>query len=246
VIEELDGVYIRGTALHECLVDPAPRSAAGQGVPLVVGLHGGGATPAQLAGLWEGIPNRGFTSACLQGPFPFALDGDIAFDWGMWPSGDPELIGRATEVTERYVLDATDYLVELHSASKPLLLGFSQGAIYAYLIGLRHPERFGGLICLSGPGLGKPLMNPFLNSLGSDWLPRQVIEAANGLPVFVAHGTGDELAPFDYGRGSRDLMASMGYDVTFCEFEGGHILPPGPVAAEIVEWISSHARAGEH
>jgi phospholipase/carboxylesterase len=246
VIEELDSVYITGTALHECLIDPAPSPAAGKGVPLVVALHGGGARPTQLAGLWEGIPNRGFTSASLQGPFPFALDGGIAFDWGMWPSGDQALIARATRVAERYVLDATDHLVELCSASEPFLLGFSQGAIFAYLIGLRHPERFGGLICLSGPGLGRPLKNPFLSSLGSDWLPRDVIEAANRLPVFVAHGTGDELAPLDYGRGSRDLMASMGYDVTFCAFEGGHILPPEPVVAEIVEWISSHARAGEH
>ena len=239
-------MHIRGTTLHECLVDPAPSPAAGQTVPLVVALHGGGARPAQLAGLWDGIPNRGFTSACLQGPFPFALDGGIAFDWGMWPSGDPALIARATRVAEQYVLDATDHLVELSSASEPFLLGFSQGAIFAYLIGLRHPERFRGLICLSGPGLAKPLRNPFLSSLGSDWLPRDVIEAANGLPVFVAHGTRDELAPFDYGRSSRDLMESMGYDVTFCAFEGGHILPPGPAVAEIVEWISSLAPAGAH
>jgi predicted esterase len=53
--------------------------------------------------------------------------------------------------------------------------------------------------------------------------------------VFVSHGTRDDVLPID--RTSRRIVPALrddGYDVTYREFDGGHVVPP-EVAREAVD-----------
>jgi phospholipase/carboxylesterase len=96
--------------------------------------------------------------------------------------------------------------------------GFSDGATYALSIGLAHGDLFPKIVACS-PGF--------------------IVQApAHGRPsMFVSHGTADQILPIDQcSRIIVPRLRSMGYDVTFREFEGRHELPPD-IASDALKWM---------
>jgi predicted esterase len=104
-------------------------------------------------------------------------------------------------------------------------------------VGLKHYQLFDGIICLSGPGLSAPLMNPFAKSFDPDWLKEEIILNAKKLRVFITHGKEDRAVNYELGIKSRDVLREHGYDVTFHDFEGGHSFPSENILKEIAGWI---------
>jgi phospholipase/carboxylesterase len=97
--------------------------------------------------------------------------------------------------------------------------GFSDGASYALSLGLANGDLFPRVLACS-PG--------FVISAPPRGRPR----------FFISHGTSDPILPID--QCSRVIVArlrSMGYDVTFREFDGRHELPPD-VATDAMRWMS--------
>ena len=96
--------------------------------------------------------------------------------------------------------------------------GFSDGASYALSLGLANGDLFGKVVAFS-PGF-------------------QFARRRQGKPRFlITHGVADPVLPIS--RTSRRLVPSLrrdGYEVTYHEFEGGHVIP-GPYRDEAVEWI---------
>jgi len=98
--------------------------------------------------------------------------------------------------------------------------GFSDGASYGLSLGLANGDLFPRVVACS-PGF--------------------VIQApAHGRPrVFVSHGTADQILPIDLcSRVIVPRLQSMGYDVTFREFDGRHELPPA-IAADALRWMAA-------
>lgn len=56
--------------------------------PLVEGLAGGGDNPENLITLWDNFPDRSLIYAVPQAPDPMLDDGELGFDWAMWPTRD--------------------------------------------------------------------------------------------------------------------------------------------------------------
>ncbi|MFQ6077421.1 MAG: alpha/beta hydrolase [Candidatus Bathyarchaeia archaeon] len=235
--------YVKGSALFRCLMRLPEDYAPERSYPLVVGLHGGGSNPAHLITLWEHFPDRSFIYAVPQAPYPMLADAELAFDWALWPTGDEELISKATELSEKYIVNVVQDLTRRHNIDEVYLMGFSQGAILTYLAGIKHHHLFRGLICLSGPGLLAPLINPFTGPFNPAWLAEEFIQDAGELRVFIAHGKDDQEAEYEFGVRSRDVLVNHGYDVTFRDFEGGHRLPPQEILAQVVNWIKNPHQA---
>ncbi|PWB53840.1 MAG: hypothetical protein C3F13_08005 [Anaerolineales bacterium] len=91
------------------------------------------------------------------------------------------------------------------------LVGFSQGAAFAYSIAIMHSELVTSLAGLSG----------FLADGASDWLRPTRLQ---GMPVFIAHGTQDKLVPVEKARQSVADLERAGASVTYCEDDVGHKL----------------------
>jgi phospholipase/carboxylesterase len=101
--------------------------------------------------------------------------------------------------------------------------GFSDGASYALSIGLANGDLFGHVLAWS-PGFMAPP------------------ELAGRPRVFVSHGTDDRVLPID--RCSRRLVPVLradGYAVRYDEFDGGHVVPPGVLAASL-DWFGAPLR----
>jgi phospholipase/carboxylesterase len=98
--------------------------------------------------------------------------------------------------------------------------GFSDGASYAISLGLANGDLFPRIAAFS-PG--------FVISAEPHGRPR----------FFVSHGKSDQILPIDQcSRVIVPRLRSMGYDVTFREFEGRHEMPP-EVASDGLRWIAA-------
>jgi|SRR3990172_1480316 len=91
------------------------------------------------------------------------------------------------------------------------LIGFSQGAALAYAFAMLRPYRVESVAGLSG----------FLPE-GAEALARN--KPLYGKPVFIAHGTQDELVPVSLARSAVEVLESAGAQVTYCEDDVGHKL----------------------
>ena len=97
------------------------------------------------------------------------------------------------------------------------MAGFSDGASAALSIGLANGDLFSAVLGFS-PGFVVDL------------------ERVGKPPVFISHGTVDQVLPID--ECSRRIVPQLkreGYQVTYREFDGKHELPPA-VGAEAMRW----------
>ena len=230
-------IYIESPSLFECAVVFPEGYEEGQSTALLIGLHGGGSGVGRFVGLWQDLKRNGFIYAVPRAPYPWAGDDEVLYDWALYPTGEVPLIKRASELTERHILNVVHYFLERYRIDGVYLLGFSQGAIIAYSIGIKNHHLIKGLICFGGPGLLAPLYSPFTGSFNPGWLTEEAIERAKGLRVFISHGESDLTVKYELGVRSREILTNHGYNVTFQSFEGEHTVPPKEILAQVIDWI---------
>jgi phospholipase/carboxylesterase len=95
-------------------------------------------------------------------------------------------------------------------AHRIVLAGFSQGCAMALLAGVRHGERLAGIAGLSG----------YLPLAATTAAERS--EANQATPIFLAHGTQDNVVLCRRGSESRDTLQSLGYEVEWHEYPMPH------------------------
>jgi len=95
-------------------------------------------------------------------------------------------------------------------AEKIFLLGFSQGAVMSLDVGLRFPERLGGIAALSG----------FMSA--PEVLLEEKSQASLKVPVILMHGTEDQVVKIEGSRRAYALLSSAGYDVKIKEYRMAH------------------------
>lgn len=109
-------------------------------------------------------------------------------------------------------------------ADRIVIAGFSQGCAMALLAGLRHPERLAGICGLSG-------YLPLADKTAAEAHP-----ANKQTPIFLAHGTHDEVVALERAEASRDALQALGYPVEWHEYLMGHSVTPLEVE-ELNDWL---------
>ena len=107
---------------------------------------------------------------------------------------------------------------------RTVLAGFSQGCAMALLTGLRHGERLGGVVGMSG-------YLPLSASTGAERHP-----ANNATPIFLAHGRLDTVVPIARAVASRDALRTLGYAVEWHEYPMAHSVC-APEIADLNRWL---------
>ena len=126
---------------------------------------------------------------------------------------DPRGLARAGRLVRRALHR------EGNSRERPFVLGgFSQGAMVACEVAFTSDEPLAALVLLSGTPVDT-----------AGW--REGLAARKGLPVFMSHGHGDNILPYDLAERLRADLVAAGLAVTFVDFDGGHEIPGEVVAA---------------
>jgi len=113
-------------------------------------------------------------------------------------------------------------------SEKIILAGFSQGAVIALTTGLRYPKKLGGILALSG------------------YLPyaEDVIANANpenkNIPIFIGHGTEDNVVPFFLGTLSAETLRKHQYNVSFHSYPIPHTVSMEEIR-DIRAWLVSYS-----
>ncbi|AZD91645.1 MULTISPECIES: alpha/beta hydrolase [Pseudomonas] len=201
-------------ALHDDLpllyLEQAPADARDR--PLVIFLHGYGSNEEDLFGLKDGLP-ADYTYLSVRAPQTveegsyqwFHKQGEGAYD------GVTAELADSAKLIDAFVRQA---VAKYHTrADRVFLVGFSQGAIMSYELGLRHPQAVRGIAALSGKIL--PVLRSQLKSG----------EGLEQLAIFIAHGTADMRLPYSDGSEADSLLRGLGLAPQFHAYPGiGHTI----------------------
>ena len=195
----------------------------GTAYPLVILLHGFGASMDDLAGLCPAIDRDGYLYACPNAPLPINVGaGQVGYGWT--PPREHATIEdahRAMGLLEAFFDEVSEqYRVR---PGEVILAGFSQGGAMTYRCGLPRPETFAGLVALS-------------SSMPDPEELKTRLPAQRTQPIFIAHGIHDEIAPVDSARDAKAFLEAEGFSPRYKEYPMKHEISQ-EVLDDLVPWM---------
>ncbi|WP_455912172.1 alpha/beta hydrolase [Pseudomonas putida] len=176
--------------------------------PLVIFLHGFGSNEEDLFGIKDALPST-WTYLSARAPMPVDPQG---YRWFTKTPGDGDYNGetadlqRSAALIEDFVGKAT---AKYHTQSdRVFLVGFSQGAIMSYEVGLRKPALVRGIAALSGSVL--PVLKAELKPS----------ESLGKLAIFIGHGTLDQALPYASATQANEVLVGLGLTPEFHGYPG--------------------------
>jgi len=214
---------IESSALNYILVKPDGFTPDGA-YPLLVFLHGFGASMYDLASLAPALDATGYVYAFPNAPYTVSLGfGSTGFSWaGDRPGVQPTSETRDVET----LLDATVAEVAAATGARPGnigLGGFSQGAGLTLKHGLLRPGTFTALTVLSGFFRDADTIKPKL--------PPQRTQ-----PVFLVHGRQDQMIPLAQAHDTKRFLEEAGYPVEYHEYDMPHTITDA-VLSDLRPWL---------
>lgn len=208
----------------------APRLAAGGKPPLLIQLHGVNSNEHDLFSFADQLDPRfqvlSVRAPLVRGPTRFAW-----FDVQFQPSGfliNPDQLHQSRDRLLEFISAA----VAAYGADpdRVYLQGFSQGAIMSLTTMLSEPEVLAGIAAMSGrvPAEVRPWIVP--------------AEQLAGAPIFLAHGTFDEVIPISYARGALELLRTLPVDLTYHEYAMPHTIGPEAMR-DMLAWLTARLDA---
>ncbi len=181
-------------------------------LPLVVILHGMGGSGRFTLQKWMERLGDDFIIVCPSYP------------GGAWWSFRAEdlVFNVIQKVKQKYPVDP----------NRIILIGLSNGAIGAYMMGMFYPDYFSGIVPIAG-AVTERYMH-FLVNLGNT-------------PLYSIQGFYDPMFPITYSRRISKILNDMKYPLTYREHKekgqghGGHFLPESEVP-DLIKWMKSISR----
>lgn len=208
------------------IIEPTstPRSA-------VIWLHGLGADAYDFEGIVPFLPTKDCGMRMI---FPNAPVRPVTINNGfMMPAwydiADPTL----KNTDQNGIAESTAMITELIdeqinkgiAADNIVVAGFSQGGAMALHVGLRYPQRLAGVMALSCYVLEREKHTAEINPINQQ------------TPIWIAHGTQDNVVPYALGESSAEFLTEHGHSVTFVSYPMAHEVSMPEITA-LSNWLS--------
>jgi len=185
-------------------------------LPLVLALHGRGDQPKRFGESFTGYQDA-LRVVLLEAP----IDEGKGRAWFVFRNGYQRALEQIEALLPRLRATHTAVVEQYGQVGKPLIMGFSQGAMLSYAAAARYPTLFAAALPVSGVAFDA-------------FLPGSAEEAARMPPVFAMHGGRDEVIALSSGRSSAQRLRSLGVPVRF------DVVPEAP------HWINAAMRVVLH
>jgi phospholipase/carboxylesterase len=183
--------------------------------PLLLLLHGYGSNEEDLFSFAAELPEEYYVISA-RAPFDMMYGSyawyAINFDADENKFSD---IGQA-RASRDIISNFIDELIANYSidSNNITLVGFSQGCILSYAVGLSYPEKVQRIVALSG----------YLNTeIAVDDFSENNFK---NLKIFASHGTVDQVIPVDWARKSIPILENLGVSIVYKEYPVGHGVAP--------------------
>ena len=183
--------------------------------PLLLLLHGYGSNEEDLFSFATELPDEYYVISAraphdmMYGSYAwyainFDADENKFSDIGQAQQSRDSIANFIDELIATYPIDSENVT----------LIGFSQGSILSYAVGLSYPEKVQRVVALSG----------YLNTEIA--LEGFVENDFSNLKIFASHGTVDQVIPVEWARKSIPVIESLGIPVVYKEYPVGHGVSP--------------------
>ena len=219
--------------LHHLLNQPLLRPPQGEKPPMLLLLHGIGASEYDLFALAEYLDPR-FLVISLQAPFQLRPDSYAWFEVQFTGQG-PIIRPEQAESSRQKLISFIQEAPQAYGAdpNRVYLMGFSQGAIMSLALTLTKPGLLAGVVAMSGRTLPELFEDrgPLAGHLAA---PEELCD----FPLLVVHGLWDRVLAIDYGRATRDRFFALPVDLEYTEFDMGHTISDASLET-INTWLTA-------
>lgn len=183
--------------------------------PLILLLHGYGSNEEDLFSFASELPDEYYVISA-RAPYDMMYGSyawyAINFDADEKKFSDLEQARSSRDLIIQFVDELIlNYPID---ANKVTLVGFSQGAILSYAIGLSYPQKVQRVVAMSG----------YFNEEIA--VPNYQSNDFSNLQLFASHGNVDQVVPVEWARKAKPLLDSLGIPNVYKEYPVGHGVAP--------------------
>jgi predicted esterase len=200
--------------------------AAARSAPLLIALHGYGASKWHAMREAQLIVPEGFAIAALQGPHqhlrePKQTGGPLRFGFSWLTNFHPE---ESVAIHHRALLEMIEALTDegVVDLKRIFLLGFSQSCALNYRFAFTHPNVLRGVIGICG-------------GLPGDWETSEIYKETDA-SVFHLVGARDEYYPPPRVHDYAAQLRKRAHDVEFRSYDAGHEINQ-PMREDMRQWL---------
>jgi len=205
--------------LHQAPIETSENS------PILFLIHGYGSYEGDLFSFAQYLP-KNYHIIALRAPIVLA-EGSYAWytitfdeDMNKWSNDEEGIQSR-----DLIISNIEHHLKRLNSSKKNVdLLGFSQGAILSWSLGMSYPKSINRIMALSG------FYNPKLDQESS--------ESKADLKCFSSHGIIDPVIPVAHTRIGIDRLREKGVSVAYKEYDAPHTISTDNFR-DLLQWLQS-------
>ena len=198
--------------------------------PLLIALHGYGASKRQMMREAQQMAPEGFAIAALQGFHQHIRDpkepgGPLRFGFGWLTNFHSE---ESVAVHHQALLDLISTLTSEHVADpeRVFLLGFSQSCALNYRFAFSHPDLLRGVVGMCG-------------GIPGDWETSAAYKSTDAA-VFHLAGAQDEFYPPSRVNNYAEQLRARSAAVTFKTYDAGHEIIPA-MRHDVMHWLTEKA-----
>lgn len=197
-----------------------------QDPPVLFLLHGYGSHEEDLFSFADHLPDQ-YLIISLRAPLSLGFGGYAWYTIHFTESSDKWNDKEEAIAAQELLRFNIDYHLKQFAlgSKKVSLLGFSQGAIISWAIGLSHPEKIDKIIALSG----------YLN----EDIFHYAEKGTDELRCFSSHGTQDPTIAVEWTRKGIEILKHKGIQVTYKEYPMGHGINPENFN-DLMQWLNAN------
>jgi len=189
-------------------------------------LHGYGSHEEDLFSFANYLPED-YLIISLRAPLDLSFGGYAWYSIHFNENQDKWSDEEEAKAAQGIILANIEHHLEQFSLThkKVSLLGFSQGAILSWAVGLSQPEKIDKIIALSG------YVNEDIFTYAADGLEQ--------LRCFSSHGKEDPTLPVSWARKGIDILKAKELKLEYREYPAGHGINPENFS-DLIAWLKAN------